>query len=211
MRAAYRSAYLPVSRYGSLGFRCARVRGEPSQEGRPAGPARGRQAGAGPSRARSAEHDRHQTHPVAARCRSTPRPLPVAPEAPAFLIRTDREHLTFRRIIKPTWASAIGRDRFGLWCEITVEPKRGESVIQRLRWIPPGRFWMGSPAEETRGLAKEEHEREWFEREQPRHLVTLTDGYWLFDTPCTQALWEAVMGNNPSLFQSPAGGAGQLE
>jgi formylglycine-generating enzyme required for sulfatase activity len=25
----------------------------------------------------------------------------------------------------------------------------------------------------------------------------------LFDTPCTQALWEAVMGDNPSRFQSP--------
>ena len=43
---------------------------------------------------------------------------------------------------------------------------------------------MGSPEEETRGLPKEEYEREWFEREHPRHLVTLTEGYWLFDTPC---------------------------
>jgi formylglycine-generating enzyme required for sulfatase activity len=33
--------------------------------------------------------------------------------------------------------------------------------------------------------------------------VTLARGFWLFDTPCTQALWEAVMGNNPSGFQSP--------
>jgi len=64
---------------------------------------------------------------------------------------------------------------------------------------------MGSPEEETRGLAKNETEREWFEREHPRHQVILTQGYWLFDTPCTQALWEAVMGmgKNPSRFQSP--------
>ena len=38
----------------------------------------------------------------------------------------------------------------------------------------------------------------------PRHQVTLTEGYWLFDTPCTQALWEAVMEKkSPSRFQSP--------
>jgi formylglycine-generating enzyme required for sulfatase activity len=36
--------------------------------------------------------------------------------------------------------------------------------------------------------------------EGPRHEVELTRGYWLFDTPCTQALWQAVMGvgENPS-------------
>ncbi|MCB1776806.1 MAG: formylglycine-generating enzyme family protein [Candidatus Competibacteraceae bacterium] len=108
------------------------------------------------------------------------------------MIHTDREHLTFCRLTKPAWASAIGRDRFGLWCEIAVEPKQGgEPVIQRLRWIPPGRFWMGSPKEE------QGH----FDWEGPRHLVTLSEGYWLFDTPCTQALWEAVMGENPSNFK----------
>ncbi|MCP5197409.1 MAG: formylglycine-generating enzyme family protein [Gammaproteobacteria bacterium] len=102
-----------------------------------------------------------------------------------------------------SWASAIGRDCFGLWCEIELDPGQGEPIVQRLRWIPPGRFWMGSPEEETRGLAKNENEREWFDAEHPRHLVTLTEGYWLFDTPCTQALWKAVMGKNPSRFQSP--------
>ena len=25
----------------------------------------------------------------------------------------------------------------------------------------------------------------------------------MFDTPCTQALWEALMGENPSEFKSP--------
>jgi len=143
--------------------------------------------------------------PTLLRLDASPSPVRCAlPQAPAFLIRTDREHLTFRRLTKPDWASAIGRDRFGLWCEIAVEPKRsGESVVQRLRWIPRRRFWMGSPEEETRGLAKNDDERKWFEREHPCHLVTLTKGYWLFDTPCTQALWEAVMGNNASRFQSP--------
>ncbi len=32
--------------------------------------------------------------------------------------------------------------------------------------------------------------------------VTLATGFWLFDTPCTQALWQAVVGNNPSRFKT---------
>jgi formylglycine-generating enzyme required for sulfatase activity len=66
-------------------------------------------------------------------------------------------------------------------------------VRQRLRWIPPGRFLMGSP----------EGEEGRFENEGPQREVAITPGYWTFDTPCTQALWEAVMPMNPSRFQSP--------
>ena len=32
--------------------------------------------------------------------------------------------------------------------------------------------------------------------------MTFTHGYWLFDTPVTQALYEAVIGDNPSRFNS---------
>lgn len=86
----------------------------------------------------------------------------------------------------PPWASAWGQDQYGPWAVLCV----GE-VEQRLRWIPPGRFWMGSPDED----------REAFANEQPQHEVQLTQGFWLFDTPCTQALWQAVMGENPSRFK----------
>ncbi|MFN7952186.1 MAG: SUMF1/EgtB/PvdO family nonheme iron enzyme [bacterium] len=86
------------------------------------------------------------------------------------------------------WARDLGRDRFGLWAEIEVK-----GVRHRLRWIPPGRFWMGSP----------EGEAGRWEDEGPRHLVTLSRGFWLGETPCTQALWEAVTGKNPSEFKSP--------
>jgi formylglycine-generating enzyme required for sulfatase activity len=88
----------------------------------------------------------------------------------------------------PPWASAWGEDRFGVWASVTIG-----DVTQRLRWIPSGRFLMGSPEDE-------EGRRE---VEGPRHAVVLSAGYWLFDTPCTQALWEAVMGENPSRFRSP--------
>lgn len=88
----------------------------------------------------------------------------------------------------PAWASGWGQDCYGVFVEFTLQ-----EVTQRLRSIPPGRFWMGSPEEEP----------DRFDAEGPRHPVTLTEGFWLFDTPCTQALWEAVMGKNPSRFQSP--------
>lgn len=50
---------------------------------------------------------------------------------------------------------------------------------------------MGSP----------EDEEGRFQEEGPQHEVQLTQGFWLFDTPCTQGLWQAVMGTNPSRFQ----------
>ena len=40
----------------------------------------------------------------------------------------------------PVWASGWGHDRFGPFVEIEIG-----SVSQRLRWIPPGAFLMGSP------------------------------------------------------------------
>jgi formylglycine-generating enzyme required for sulfatase activity len=88
----------------------------------------------------------------------------------------------------PAWASEWGQDEHGVFVAFTL----GE-VTQRLRWIPPGRFMMGSPDGEPGRL----------DREGPQHKVYITLGFWLADTPCTQALWEAVMGNNPSRFNSP--------
>ena len=208
VRAAYRDHDPPGLRLDFFGFRCARVRvaSPAGQEGaEPAGPAKGRQAERRPEQGPPGGATGAQ--PTLLRLDAVPpQNRHALPQTPAFHIHTDREHLVFGRfsLRDCPWASAIGRDRFGLWCEIAVEPQRGgEPVIQRLRWIPPGRFLMGSPEEETRGLAKNDNERKWFDAEHPRHLVTLTEGYWLFDVPCTQALWEAVMEKNPIRFQSP--------
>ena len=52
---------------------------------------------------------------------------------------------------------------------------------------------MGSPDEEEGR----------FSWEGPQQEVTIAEGFWMFDTPCTQALWEAMMGENPSEFKSP--------
>ncbi|OED39421.1 hypothetical protein AB833_15830 [Chromatiales bacterium (ex Bugula neritina AB1)] len=85
----------------------------------------------------------------------------------------------------PSAAVSYGRDEYGLWYEFAV---RG--VVQKMRWIVPGEFLMGSPGNEP--------EREEYERQ---HSVQLTQGFWLADTACTQALWTAVMNNNPSHFK----------
>jgi formylglycine-generating enzyme required for sulfatase activity len=105
-------------------------------------------------------------------------------------VRTDRTVLTLEAMPRPTWATAFGRDRFGLWADDVIA-----GVRLRLRWIPPGRFLMGSPQDEP---GREDHEG-------PRHEVLLTQGYWLAEVACTQALWTAVNGppENPSEFKSP--------
>ncbi|MEM9293233.1 MAG: formylglycine-generating enzyme family protein [Acidobacteriota bacterium] len=68
-----------------------------------------------------------------------------------------------------------------------------DDVRYILRWIKPGTFWMGSP---------EDEEGRWGD-EGPRREVTLTKGFWLGQTPCTQALWTTVMETNPSRFVHP--------
>ena len=85
------------------------------------------------------------------------------------------------------WKEHLNEDRFGLYEVIFIRGFR-----QVFRWMPPGRFFMGSP--------KDEPERS--DREL-QHEVELTQGFWLGDTACTQALWEAVMGENPSRFIGP--------
>jgi formylglycine-generating enzyme required for sulfatase activity len=100
----------------------------------------------------------------------------------------ENRHL-WRTATQPAWASRKGSDAIGSWVEFTVEGRRGP-VTQRLRWIAPGEFLMGSPDTE-KGRFNDEHQ----------HPVLLTQGYWLADTACTQALWEAVMCENPSRFK----------
>ena len=91
----------------------------------------------------------------------------------------------------PSWAATWGEDSIGPWVTFEMSEENGTVISQRMRWIPAGKFLMGSP----------EDEPERREDEGPQHEVTITKGYWLFDTPCTQALWQAVMGENPSSFK----------
>ena len=92
----------------------------------------------------------------------------------------------------PSWADAWGQDECGLWAEIqiVVSPR----YRTRLRWIPPGEFWMGSP--DSDGEASE--------FEKPRHRVRITRGFWLGETLVTQAEYHALMDRNPSHFKKQA-------
>jgi formylglycine-generating enzyme required for sulfatase activity len=83
------------------------------------------------------------------------------------------------------WAAEWGEDReYGLYMVLDVK-----GVRQCFRWIAPGSFKMGSPEGEVDRRSDEQ-----------LHDVTLTQGFWLADTACSQALWIAVMENNPSRF-----------
>lgn len=79
--------------------------------------------------------------------------------------------------------------RFGIYADLAVATEHGRAS-QRLRWIEPGTFLMGSPEAEA---GRDDDE-------SPQHPVTLTQGFWLADTACTQALWRAVTGSDPSGF-----------
>ena len=139
-------------------------------------------------------------------------------------LETATEMLRIVSLAKPAWALAIGRDRQGLFAEAGwmgqiqrlswCPPELGQpgawhcdgplgvdefglyadlqfnAVNQRFRWIVPGKFLMGSPDTEP---------ERW--KNETQHEVTLTQGYWLADSACTQALWRAVTGDNPSRFQ----------
>ena len=83
------------------------------------------------------------------------------------------------------WTSAWGEDKYGIWSEVEIF-----GVVQRFRWIEPGTFMMGSPESEPERSDNEN-----------QHEVELTQGFWLADTACTQQLWQAVMGENPSRFK----------
>jgi formylglycine-generating enzyme required for sulfatase activity len=66
-----------------------------------------------------------------------------------------------------------------------VNPKDGLTYV----WIPAGKFTMGCSPGDT-GCADDE----------TPHEVTLSRGFWIGQTPVTQAAYERVRGINPSRF-----------
>jgi hypothetical protein len=79
----------------------------------------------------------------------------------------------------PAWARDHGTDQWGAWADLTLA-----NVRQRFRYLPGGTFLMGDASQDQ-------------EFYRP-HYVTLTTACWLADTPCTQAMWIAVMHGNPA-------------
>lgn len=137
---------------------------------------------------------------------------------------TEQGEIVIESLVRPAWAKTMGRDESDLWCDVEWLGRRVrlpwgpqgdganwgwqareglgvdefglyaafsvKGVSQRCRWIPPGLFLMGSPPDE-RSRSDDEIQ----------HEVTLSCGYWLAETACQQALWQAVMGENSSRFQ----------
>ena len=77
-----------------------------------------------------------------------------------------------------------------------ASPKPGDTKVNskdglRYRWIPPGNFTSGcSP-----------HDKDCYKDEFPNRKIILTKGFWLGETEVTQAAYERVTGDNPSVFQ----------
>jgi formylglycine-generating enzyme required for sulfatase activity len=98
---------------------------------------------------------------------------------------------------RPTSHPAEGRTAKGLWVPAGELPWGRLSVDEfgplatfairgvefRLRWIAPGSFLMGSPEDEVGR----------YSNEGPRHEVRISRGFWMGDTPVTQAQWKAVV------------------
>ncbi len=97
----------------------------------------------------------------------------------------EREAAEAKAKAEAAWAKSSGK-LAGEEKVIEIAP----GVAMTFCWIPPGKFTMGSPANE-KGRSSDEYQVE----------VTLTKGFWMAKTEVSQAQWEAVMGNNPSNFK----------
>ena len=84
-----------------------------------------------------------------------------------------------------------------------VEHKAGDRLVKTVdgveyafRWCPSGKFTMGSPKSEwdAAKITRKDYD-------ETQHEVTLTQGFWMLETEVTQAMWQSVMGSNPSSFK----------
>jgi formylglycine-generating enzyme required for sulfatase activity len=78
--------------------------------------------------------------------------------------------------------------------EMWLDVPRAPSPMARIEFvlIPSGEFMMGSPDSES----------ERFDTEGPVHCVRISRPFYVAKYEVTQGQWEAVMGNNPSLFKN---------
>lgn len=71
------------------------------------------------------------------------------------------------------------------------------NVVYNMKRVDGGTFTMGATAEMDYPDAEMDYP---YSEEKPTHKVTLSS-YSIGETEVTQALWQAVMGNNPSCFK----------
>ena len=99
---------------------------------------------------------------------------------------------TLAGVLSTNTSSSVASGASSSGNTITIPVKNGIS-IDMVR-VEAGTFTMG---------ATREMQNPWvpFDDEEPTHQVTLTNDYYIGKYEVTQALWKAVMGNNPSGFK----------
>ena len=68
-----------------------------------------------------------------------------------------------------------------------INPKDSLTYV----WIPPGTYRMGCSFNDSKCS----------DYEKPAHRVTIAKGFWIGQTPVTQAAYKKIMGTNPSHFK----------
>jgi formylglycine-generating enzyme required for sulfatase activity len=94
----------------------------------------------------------------------------------------------FDRIVRAIRAELAKRPA----TDSALEPTFTNSIGMEFVLIPAGTFMMGSPDSDTDAS----------HHEKPAHRVTISQPFYLGKYLVTQGQWEAVMGNNPSQFES---------
>ena len=97
-----------------------------------------------------------------------------------------------RPSLRPQWAVSFGDDDYGTWAEFSVAVGQ-KKVMHLMRWIPPGEFLMGS-CKKGLSVVGLDHSPAFLSQ----RAVRVEAGFWIGETSCTQELWAAVMGDNPS-------------
>ena len=91
---------------------------------------------------------------------------------------------------EPTRTVTVAKDRRHLDLRRSGDLWTAPYSRLRFRYLEEGTFERGSPTwERERG------------RDEMRHRVAVSRGFWISETEVTQGVWKWLMGNNPSRFQ----------
>jgi formylglycine-generating enzyme required for sulfatase activity len=132
----------------------------------------------------------------------TPVPIPKSRPSQSWMLIA----LALLIVLLATWSayqsrrqspSLAAERRFTERFKISYPPAPGQSVRIGnefiVRWIPAGRFIMGTPETEDTKPYRSTNEIQ--------HKVVFHRGFFLCETECTQSQWASVMGTRPSRFR----------
>ena len=108
------------------------------------------------------------------------------------------------------WEERVKDNFDGAWDDSSPKPGARKTfeidgLTFAFRYCPPGTFSMGSRPEQTRFLNPYV-----VSDPETQFDATLSEGFWLAETPTTQAQYAALIGSNPSWFAASGGGAEQV-